>query len=613
MANTWQAGTIYPNGSIVQSQTYTAGALVPITNFGFESGATGWNFGGNIVIDTSPYSGTNCLMVNGTGTLYPTNSTFTPVTAGKSITANCMYAQGAASSGDNTGAVALIWYTAGMVEISKSIGNVITSSSGSSWKKSTVTGVAPATAAFVKIACKSYKTDTAAHRFDYFTWNLFGTSSATNGLEFKAVQSGNGTSGATEPVWGTMLGDTVVDGTVTWQAISQTSVTWVASPILISGGTEPTWVAESGAFTLEAGIQWEAISMVVTDEKCPQSKVVAIAASHVFAGDEDITRFSAAVNPLDWTTGRDAGYLATGLNQAGANDVAVLNIYRNNLAVFNANSFQMWQIDPDPEAMALLDQMQGIGSVHQQAAQAVADELFFLTAQGVRTVGMTASSESLKSGDIGTPIDSLVIPAVKLAMAAGLTPRATYYTGAGQYWLVCDKTNVEVTTGVFRDCSNVFVYTQNQMGQVGSWSRYQFPYVIDGFSTLGDSLYIRGNDGTNDNIYKMDDDLLTDAGIPVRGIIQWPWLDFGEAGNTKMMHAVDVVGDGTAPTLSVGYDQVNINAVTPPYQLDADTMTGMMVPFPVSAPTFSIKLEFATGGWELQQFNIHLQPNRRGR
>jgi len=316
MADLWQAGKVYPNGSIVQSQTYTAGAKIAITNFDFESGASGWNFGGDIVIDTLAYSGTKCLMVNGTGTLYPTNSTFVPVIAGKSITANCMYAQGAANSWDNTGAVALIWYTSGYVEISKSIGNVVYSSSGASWKQSTVTAQAPANSAYVKIACQSYKTDSDVHRFDYFTWDLHGESSATNGLEFKAVQAGNGTSASVEPVWGTMVGDTVVDGTVTWQAISITSVTWEASPILISGGTEPTWIAESGAFTLEAGIQWEAISMVVSDEKCPQSKVVAIAASKVFAGDDDITRFSATVNPLDWSSERDAGYLATGLNQA---------------------------------------------------------------------------------------------------------------------------------------------------------------------------------------------------------------------------------------------------------------------------------------------------------
>ena len=604
MADLWQAGTVYANGAIVQSQTYTAGVKVAIPNYDIESGAVDWNFGGDIVLESgTKYQGANSIRVNSTGTSWILNTTAMAVVAGKSISADCMYLQGGASAGVNTGNVSLVWYTAGMIEISKSEGTIIKSSNGG-WKKSTVTGVAPATAAFVKIGARSIKGASNPHFFDYFTWNLYTASSATNGLEFKAVQAGNGTSASVEPVWGTMVGDTVIDGTVTWQAISITSVTWQASPILISGGTEPTWIAEAGAFTLEADIQWEAISMVVSDEKCPQSKVVAIAASKVFAGDDDITRFSATVNPLDWSSERDAGYLATGLNQAGSNSVSVINIYKNNLVVFNANSFQMWQIDPDPELMALLDQMQGIGSIYQQAAQSVADDLFYMSAQGVRTVGVSASSESLESGDVGTPIDSLVIPSVASAVANGLTPRATYYTGMGQYWLVTEAVDGK---------SIVYVYTQNQIGRIGSWSRYVFPYQIDGFATLGNDLYIRATvlDGESevDSIYKMDEALTEDDGTPVNAIVQWNWLDCGQAGITKMLETVDIVGNGTPPTISIGYDQTNPFAVTTPYQLQADSLTGMPVPIPVSAPTFSIKLEYATGGWELQQFMLEVRPN----
>jgi len=608
----WQASTQYPAGSIVQRASAPAPTPVAIPNSGFESGATDWNFGGNIVIDaTFRYQGTNSLRVNSSGTLYPQLTTALAVTAGTSITASCMYHQGGASAGVNKGRVCLIWYTSGLVEISKSFASSYITSSNGGWKKSTVTATAPATAAFVKIGAESVKGDAGnPHRFDNFVWDLT-TASPSNGLEFKAVQSGTGTSAGTEPTWPVLLGNTVVDGTVTWEAITLSSVTWTASPDLVSGATEPTWVTGVGNYTLDGtGMQWEAISRIVDDPKCPQKTVVAIGASKVFVGDDDIMRFCATVNPLDWTSERDAGYLPTGLQQAGANNITVAGLYRQNLVVFNANCFQMWQIDPDPESMALLDQMQGIGSIYHQAAQEVADELFFLSAQGVRTIGLSASSESLQSGDVGEPIDSLVVPSVLNAVSQGLTPFATYYTGAGQYWLFCDIDTSDYS-------QTVWVYTQGTIGRKGKWSRYKFPFIIKYATTLGNTLYLmatvweetEGWSEVGTFIYKVDKDAVTDDGTAISGIVQWQWLDFGSTGTTKMMETVDIVGDVVAPTISIGYDQTNPLAVTTPYQLQIDSMCGFPVPIPVSAPTFSIKLEYAAGGWELQQFNVEVRQN----
>lgn len=301
--------------------------------------------------------------------------------------------------------------------------------------------------------------------------------------------------------------------------------------------------------------------------------------------------------------------MPTGLQQAGANNITVLGLYRQNLVAMNANCFQMWQIDPDPESMALLDQMQGIGSVYQQAAQEVADELFFLSAQGVRTIGLSASSESLQSGDVGEPIDSLVVPSVLNAISQGITPFATYYTGAGQYWLFCD---IDASYN-----QTVWVYTQGGIGKRGTWSRYKFPFVIKYATTLGNAMYLmatvweetEGWAEVGTFIFKLDENATTDNGVAIPAIIQWQWLDFGTTGVTKMLETVDIVGDVVAPTVSIGYDQTNPLAVTAPYQLQIDSLCGFPVPIPVSAPTFSIKLEYAAGGWELQQFNVEVKQN----
>lgn len=153
----------------------------------------------------------------------------------------------------------------------------------------------------------------------------------------------------------------------------------------------------------------------------------------------------------------------------------------------------------------------------------------------------------------------------------------------------------------------VFVYTMNRVGQVGAWSRYVFPFEIDATAQLGETLFLR----SGDSIYRVTEDATTDAGAPIEGIVQWPWLDFGTPGVTKMLQSLDVVGEGPGNvSLQVGYDQRSVEAFTPAYTIPIDTLTGMPVPIPVSAPTLSVRLTF-TGKWSLQAVNVNLAENRR--
>src|SRR5690606_3282256 len=114
-----------------------------------------------------------------------------------------------------------------------------------------------------------------------------------------------------------------------------------------------------------------------------QTCALPIAASKVFCADDDIVRYSATVNPLDWSSSDDAGYLPTGLQNYGANPVEAMGLYRGNLVVFNAEAFQLWQVDEDPASMALLDALP-MGSTQHHAMAPVSNDLFFLASQGVR-------------------------------------------------------------------------------------------------------------------------------------------------------------------------------------------------------------------------------------
>ena len=230
--------------------------------------------------------------------------------------------------------------------------------------------------------------------------------------------------------------------------------------------------------------------------------------------------------------------------------------------------------------------------------------------------------------DVTLNVKALARPFEILFFGPGNTLYGTFpVTATGRQVVVIDVGNFFVTTFdlVFRSQNDlaglydvdftigeevrqqVFVYTMNRAGRVGAWSRYVFPFEIDATAQLGETLFLR----SGDTIYRVSEDATTDAGAPIESIVQWPWLDFGTPGVTKMLQTVDVVGDGPGTvSLQVGYDQRAVEAFTPAYTIPIDTLTGMPIPIPVSAPTLSVRLSF-TGKWSLQAVNVNLAESRR--
>jgi hypothetical protein len=386
---------------------------------------------------------------------------------------------------------------------------------------------------------------------------------------FTDITTVSATSGTTEPDWtngGTNTGN-VTDGGITWARGQQTIIYWYTIPFCLSGTTEPTWHTNVGGATSDGGVpwlyggngkffDWICHTPQVQDVNCPQNKYVALASSKIFSGDQDIVRFSATTNPMDWTSEADAGFLPTGLQTYGANPTTAMGLYRSNLVVFNSEGLQMWQLDEDPANMSLLTALP-IGSIWHKALAPVNNDLFFLAAQGVRTMGITGGSGNAESGDVGMPIDQLVQLGVAYCSANSTEPLATYYPSAGQYWIHFpgwdSSAYFKAQTGAYAAhspsiTSTVFVYTMSRTGEVGAWSRYLYPFpTIDAFCQLNDVLYIR----SGDDILQVDPTVLYDYASDTYlsgnrqtafpGVVQWQWLDFGQPGITKQFDGIDVV------------------------------------------------------------------------
>jgi hypothetical protein len=585
---TWAAGTLYAPGAVVQPSTSQGAFIDAIPNGDFEAGNDGnWVLSSsNVTIQsTNAYQGNFCVELQpgaGHGTETCTMTNFGVVTPGQSVTATA-YVDPNNSGANLTMTLLLNWYNSSDTFLSSTVS---AGAQGGGYRQIQVTGSAPATAAHCRVEIKSATgTSPNPSYADLVAWNLE-TPAAVSNFLYEAVQAAPASSGSTEPAWPTLAGDEVVDGGVTWQAIGTSIITWQALPLMESGATEPTWPTAIGNTVSDGNMSWIAINRQITDTNDPNTVAVCIGASHVFAGNKDITSYSAAVDPTDWTSSNNAGYLPTGLNNYGDNPVAVLALYRSNLMVFNAGGYQMWQIDPDPANMALLD-AEPVGSIYPRAAQSVANDLLILTEVGVRNIGFVGATANMMVGNIGQPVD----PLVKAALVAGTyQPISLYFPGRGQYWLMFGPV--------------AFVLTVNGSGQK-TWSRYIFPDTITDWTLNGGILYLRT---AGNLVWQFDYETLVDdsggANTAFTSTIQWPYLDAGTLGIDKMMTGIDLVGFG-AVSIQIGWNQNDVTTfsdnagfstsanVTPPYTVAIiDTVPGQPLPFPLTSPSYTIILQF---------------------
>lgn len=154
----------------------------------------------------------------------------------------------------------------------------------------------------------------------------------------------------------------------------------------------------------------------------------------------------------------------------------------------------------------------------------------------------------------------------------------------------------------------IFVFTMNRGIRQGAWSRYVFPFTVEHFAHLESTLYMRHENTVSFAVH----DQVDDDGSPFSATIQWPWLDFGQPGVNKMMIGFDLVGDGEC-SIEFGYHQGSPGTFTASYDVPTDTFVGQMIPFPLNAPSLSVRLTYPGGqNWQWNYLSLYLQKMRPG-
>lgn len=162
--------------------------------------------------------------------------------------------------------------------------------------------------------------------------------------------------------------------------------------------------------------------------------------------------------------------------------------------------------------------------------------------------------------------------------------------------------------------TTTYVYSMTTLGQVGAWSFYEFPWLVEAHAMLGNDVYLR----SGDSVFIVDPERLEDqdetgADVEVVGEIQSHYLDFGSPGVTKMMIGVDVVGNGMA-NIAVGFNQSDPSLFTTDALVPGDSVPGSIIPIPLAAPSFAMRLRYKSSenpnGWEWLASNFYINDFR---
>src|SRR6218665_574334 len=288
----------------------------------------------------------------------------------------------------------------------------------------------------------------------------------------------------------------------------------------------------------------------------PAVASIAKASSKIYSADGDVVKYCATNTPRDWTTPDDAGFLPVGLQQSGNKESVTCGNYQNRLVVYFPDSSQVWAVDPDP-ANNQFETAIDIGTRHLYAHQNMANDVFFLSPAGVRTITRQANTESLIDSDVGSPIDSELLKGALMDLDGA---KGQYVRSTGQYWLYSGTKAV--------------VFTFSRSSKISAWSVYEFPFPLDYIDELDAQLYVR----SGDDVYRMDRDVWSDGGILFDVEIESAYLDFKVPGVLKQIGAMDAVTSGTADSSHRHDPRIAELETAPPVTITGDTRPGNRYP-----------------------------------
>lgn len=295
----------------------------------------------------------------------------------------------------------------------------------------------------------------------------------------------------------------------------------------LSGGVEPAWPLTAGGTVVDNEVTWVADTNVITDVNCPHSRLVKKLDQKIYSASLSNVRYCKTGDCRDWTAVNDAGFIPSGISAPGSDTVTALGDFAGDIAIFYADSLQIWDVDANPANNVRKNLSPNTGTLHADTAQALASDLIFLSQQGFRSAALIALTENLQENDVGSAIDSL-----RREIADSDEPASIYYPKLGQLWCV--------------NGGKAYVYSFSRAAKLSAWQTYTFPVAIEASAILNNQLYVR----SGDEVYIVDDEEFTDFGTPPLVEVDMYYQDAKTPGVLKQFVGFDGLVTGSP---SVGF------------------------------------------------------------
>ena len=192
------------------------------------------------------------------------------------------------------------------------------------------------------------------------------------------------------------------------------------------GGTEPTWDTTEGGTTADNTVTW-------TTRQIPKSNEALAAFGRLWLLNETGTavEYSDLLIPHAFSGG-SAGSIDLDTVWPNSNDTGVsLAVHNNNLIIFCERSIVIYANADNVDNIYLVETITANGCIARDTVQTIGDDIFYLSNDGVRTLGRTILQNNMPMGMVSDNIRDEMILSIQAATYSHI--QSTYNEQEGFY------------------------------------------------------------------------------------------------------------------------------------------------------------------------------------
>ena len=242
--------------------------------------------------------------------------------------------------------------------------------------------------------------------------------------------------------------------------------------------------------------------------------------------------FSALNAPTQWISGVDYGFLNMASQTAGQETLIAAEEYQGLMVIFSENNIRIWSISEDSSANVFIQTLQNTGTIAPKSVVPYgANDVFYLSASGVRSIKARDSSNAAYVSDVGTPIDTHIqeymntLTQEEVRDAVGMVEPID-----GRFWIGIKN--------------RIYVLSYFPSAKISAWSYYEVEFDIKNFAKVGNRVYVRGTEGSTDFLYLyggLDNNTYPVANADIC-TIELPYFSANDPAGKKDLIGFDIVG-----------------------------------------------------------------------